>query len=201
MDVYNRLFDELITRDIRSISIYSCSELLDEHRIKLDFFEKKVVVDLHRREVSYLEKDSEEGSLKVGEFLDIHSSSLILHYLQNADGSPLTGIWIPYRELPGGLFYWQTIPIVLEAAVKKYESNGVGFLKKAYEIGGQKYDKFKFASIIYPFKMFPVLMILEEKDSEFDADARVLFDSSAPHYLKTDVIKLIVVYIVNKLCR
>jgi hypothetical protein len=201
MDVYKRLFDELITRDIRSISIYSCSELLDEHRIKLDFFEKKVVVDLNRREVSYLEKDSEEGSLKVGEFLDIHSSSLILHYLQNADGSPLTGIWMPYRELPGGLFYWQTIPIVLEAAVKKYESNGVGFLKKAYEIGGQKYDKFKFASIIYPFKMFPVLMILEEKDSEFEADTRVLFDSSAPHYLKTDVIKLILVYIVNKICR
>lgn len=201
MDVYNKIFDELITRDVKSISMHSGSELLDGHKIKLDFFEKKVVVDLHKRGVSYLEKDSEGGSLKVRESLDMHSASLILHYLQNADGSPLTGRWIPYRELPGGLFYWQTIPGVLDTVVKKYESNGAGFLKRAYEIGGQKYDRFKFASVIYPFKMFPILMILEEKDSEFEADARVLFDSSAPHYLKTDVVKLIVVYMVNRLCR
>ncbi|MDD3629166.1 MAG: DUF3786 domain-containing protein [Actinomycetota bacterium] len=201
MDVYNRIFDELIVRDIKSISIYSGSELLDEHRIKLDFFEKKVVVDLYKREVFYLERDSEEGTLKVGESPDMHSASLILHYLQNADGSPLTGRWVPYRELPGGLFYCQTIPGVLNTVVKKYESDGAGFLKRACEIGGQKYDRFKFASIIFPFKMFPVLMILEEKDVEFEADARALFDSSAPHYLKTDVIKLIIVYMVNKLCR
>jgi len=66
MDVYNKIFDELITRDVKSISMHSGSELLDGHKIKLDFFEKKVVVDLHKRGVSYLEKDSKGGSLKVG---------------------------------------------------------------------------------------------------------------------------------------
>jgi hypothetical protein len=48
--------------------------------------------------------------------------------------------------------------------------------------------------------MFPVLLILDEESDEFEAGARVLFDSSAPHYLKTYVVKLIVIYTVNKLC-
>lgn len=197
MDIYNKMFEELITRDVGSISMYTGSELLDNRRIKLNFFEKKIIVDLDKKEIFYLE----ENSLKAGRSLDIHSSSLVLHYLLNADGVPLAGEWISYRELPGGLFYWQTIPGVLEAVVKKYGSNGNEFLKKASGISGQKYSRFKFASVIYPFKMFPVLMILDEKSLEFEANVRVLFDGSAPHYLKTDVVKLIVVYIVNKLCK
>jgi hypothetical protein len=44
-----------------------------------------------------------------------------------------------------------------------------------------------------------VLFIIDEKDKEFDANIRVLFDSSASHYLKTDVIKTLLVYIVKKL--
>jgi len=80
------------------------------------------------------------------------------------------------------------------------ESNGNRFLKRTFDIGGEKYTGFKFGSVIYPFKMFPVLMIFDEKSTEFEANIRVLFDGSAHHYLKTDVVKLIIIYIVKKLC-
>lgn len=196
MNIYNEMFEELIGRDIDNILRCSNSELLNSKRIKLNFFEKEIIVNLNKREICYLKESTSDGE----EFLDTYSSSLVLHYLLNADGTPLTGNWTSYRELPGGLFYWQTIPGVLEPLIKKYESDGDGFLKKASEIGGEKYNKFKFASVIYPFKMFPVLMVLDEKSTEFEANIRVLFDGSAPHYLKTDVVKLIIIYIVKKLC-
>lgn len=196
MNIYNEMFEELIGRDIDNILRCSNSELLNSKRIKLNFFEKEIIVNLNKREICYLKESTSDGE----EFLDTYSSSLVLHYLLNADGTPLTGNWTSYRELPGGLFYWQTIPKVLEPLIKKYENNGDGFLKKTFEIGGEKYGQFKFAAIIYPFRMFPVLIILDEKDEEFDANIRVLFDSSAHHYLKTDVIKLVIVYIVKKLC-
>ncbi|MCL4417721.1 MAG: DUF3786 domain-containing protein, partial [Actinobacteria bacterium] len=78
-------------------------------------------------------------------------------------------------------------------------NNAEKFLEKLLEIGGEKNKNFKFSGLIYPFKKFPVLFIMDEKDEEFDANIRVLFDSSASHYLKTDIIKTLLVYIVNRL--
>ena len=197
MEIYKKMFEELITRDVSSILRYTGARTLNDSRIKLNFFKKEIIVDLRKKEIYYF-KESAAGKK---ELIDTYTSSLILHYLLNADGTPLSGRWISFRELPGGLFYWQTIPGVLEPLVRKYEGNGSEFLKKTFEIGGEKYNQFKFASVIYPFKMFPVLMIFDEKSVEFEAGIRVLFDESASHYIKTDIIKLVVVYIVNKLCK
>jgi hypothetical protein len=196
MDICNKMFEELITRDIGSISRSAGSELLDGRRIKLSFFNREIIVEPYKKAIFY----TCEGEPGAEEPLDAYSSSLVLHYLLNADGTPLTGRWVSYRELPGGLFYWKTIPGVLEPLIKKYESDGDAFLKKSLEIGGERYKQFRFASIVHPFKMFPVLIIFDEKSTEFEADARMLFDGSAPHYLKTDAVKLIIIYIVKKLC-
>ena len=43
------------------------------------------------------------------------------------------------------------------------------------------------------------LGIAYEKDEEFDGTLRVLFDRSASRYLKTDIIKTLIVYMVKKL--
>jgi hypothetical protein len=195
VSIYNKMFEELISRDMGGIISRANCRLMDNKRIKLSFFKKEIIVDLNKKKIYFLKSWGSDE-----EPLDMYSSSLILHYLLNADGTPPANNWISYRELPGGLFYWQTIPKVLEPLIKKYENNGEGFLKKTFEIGGGKYAQFKFGSVIYPFKMFPVLMIFDEKSTEFEANIRVLFDGSAHHYLKTDVVKLIIIYIVKKLC-
>jgi len=193
MDICNKMFEELAGRDIDIIINCTDSKRFNNKKIKLAFFEKEVVVDLDKKEI-YCSKDKKEP-------LDTFSSSLVLHYLLNAKGTHLAASWISYRELPGGLFYWQKIPEILGPLISKYENNGERFLKKTFEIGGEKYASFKHSSIIHPFKMFPVLMIFDEKSSEFEANIRVLFDGSAADYLKTDVIKLILTYIVKELCK
>lgn len=189
------LFDELNKRKIEDISEKSKSDIIDENKLKVSFFEKEVIFDRKEKELYFLG----EVQSKKGKNLDTFSSFLVLHYLINADGTPPGGEWISYRELPGGLFYWQTIPGVLKPLVKKYGNNGEEFVAKTLEIGGSIYKGFKYSSVIYPFRMFPVLMILYEKSEEFEADLRVLFDKTAPHYLKVDVIKLVIIYIVKRL--
>lgn len=196
MDICNKMFEELTTWDIYSISKSSGSELLGGSRVKLSFFNREIIVEPDKKAIFYKCGDKPGAQ----ERLDAFSSSLVLHYLLNADGAPLTGRWISYRELPGGLFYWRTIPGVLQPLIRKYECDGDAFLEKSLAIGGERYKKFRFSSVIYPFRMFPVLVIFDEKSAEFEAGARMLFDGSAPHYIKTDAVKLIIIYIVKKLC-
>ncbi len=196
----SKIYDKLLKKDIYNIVAFTNSELVGDNKIELDFFKEEVVVDLNEKKVFYSREDN-TGRQKNEEIVDKYSSSLILHYLLNADGTPIDGTWVSYRELPGGLFYWRTIPGVLEQLKKKYGSDGNVFLDKSIRIGGVKYSKFKYASIIYPFRMLPVLMILDERSEEFEADARVLFDRSASHYMETYGMKLLVILIVKKLCR
>jgi len=196
INIYNNSFEKLAKIEIENISKRTKSEVIDRTKLKLNFFERKVFLEIKNKKIYYLEGNQKDSKI----YLDIFSSVLILHYLLNADGTPLENKWIPFRELPDGLFYWRTIPKVLEPLAKKYESSGDKFLKKIIEIGGKINKSFENSSVVYPFSMFPVLMILYEKDEEFEADFKVLFDSSAHHYLKTYAIKLIILYIVKKLC-
>ncbi len=196
INIYNDSFEKLAKEEIGNISKRTKSEVVDRTKLILNFFKRKVFLGIKNKKIYYLEGNQKDSK----KYLDIFSSVLILHYLLNADGAPLENRWISFRELPDGLFYWRTIPKILEPLAKKYESSGDKFLTKIMEIGGKINKGFEHSSTVYPFKMFPVLMILYEKDEEFEASFRVLFDSSAPHYLKTDVIKMIILYIVKKLC-
>jgi len=196
---YQNYFFELSRRNIMDISLNSNSEIIDGNKIILDYFDKKVVVDLNKKAVFYIKVTGSnyKDFLKESE-VDLFSSSIILHFLLNADGAAITGKWISYMELPDGLFYSRTIPEVLKPLINKFENNGKLFLRRAIQMGGIPGSSFKFSAVIYPFKNFPVLIVFEEKSEEFDADARILFDRSASHYLKTDIIKTMVVLIIKK---
>ena len=59
--------------------------------------------------------------------------------------------------------------------------------------------KVKNSAVVNTFERFPVLFIFDERDDKFDADLRVLFDRNASSYIKTDIIKTLLVYIIKKL--
>jgi hypothetical protein len=198
---FQNYFYELSRRNISEISLNSNSAIFDSNKIVLDYFNNQVMVDIEKKAIFYIKASSNKNENKnflIKSEVDLFSSSLILHYILNADRTPLKGEWISYRELPDGLFYSSTIPGILKPLINKYESDGKLFLKKAIQIGGVNNNSFKFSAVVHPFKMFPTLIIFEEKSEEFDADARVLFDRSASHYLKTDIVKTMVVFIVKK---
>ena len=185
--------------DLADIAINSGAELTNEKKLLIKYFGEKIAVDVDSEKVYYpgRQKDSKDpdGSAQV----DVFSSSIILHYLNNADGMNLSGKWIAYRELPDGMFYFRTIPGVLESLVKKYENSSGDLIKIVEKNGGKRSPGFANGAIIYPFPYFPILIILEEKSEEFEAAARVLFDSNSCHYIKTDIIKMILIYMARLL--
>ncbi len=112
---------------------------------------------------------------------------LILHYLINADGTPLADAWISFRELPGGRVY--------DAAFRRranlrlaqaFGSDSDGFVAAAEALGGTRLA-YGDASFLFPiFPRLRLAAILYLADEEFPASANVLFDAAASHYLPTE---------------
>ena len=196
--VCDGFFKILKNSDLEDIALKTGATIIESQRLGLLFFGSEVIVDLETEGIYYKEGSS-GGKTQNSKKLDIFSYAIILHYLVNADGAKISGEWISYRELPDGMFYFRTIPGVLEPVRQKYKNSAEDLIKKIEGSGGHRSSDFKNGGVIYPFKNFPVLVIIDEESEEFDASLRILFDRNGSHYIKTDVVKMIVVYLARSL--
>jgi hypothetical protein len=117
---------------------------------------------------------------------------LLLHYLLRADGTPLTGEWRTFRELPDGLFYWPSFTARTEAPLAAAFGGGEGsdgpgaFRAAAEALGGRQLD---LADASFGFAALPrlhVATLLWQGDEDFPAEARLVFDAAAGHYLPAE---------------
>jgi len=113
-------------------------------------------------------------------------SLLALIYLSRANGTPPSGKWVAFRELPGGRFYE---PVVSRSAeeplANTFGANPKDILKTATLYGGTEES---FGDVSVSFNLFPLVRIcfvLWQKTEEFSSKCTVLFDSSAHHHLGT----------------
>jgi hypothetical protein len=188
--VYDSSFLQLKRLDLAGVSV-NCGAVLDRQgRLTLKYFQREVEADIEKSRLYYADS---------GEETDLFTASIILHYMITADGEPISGRWISYRELPDGMFYFRTIPGVLEPLRNKFGPSFASFAEKASVYGGGRSSSFKNGIITNPFPYLPLMLILEEGSEEFDPEIRVLFDSSASHYIKTDIAKVLLVNIVKLL--
>lgn len=112
---------------------------------------------------------------------------LILHYLINANGAPLQGKWISFKELPDGAIYIEpftrrTVKPMLSLFGGKQEE----FVKLAKTIGAKEQDLGDTSVTIFPFPRVPITYVIWSGDDEFPASGNILFDASASHYLPTE---------------
>ena len=115
-------------------------------------------------------------------------SILLLHYLLRADGTPPAGEWCAFRELPDGLFYAASFAQRAEAPLA--QALGTGGLEvlraAAAAAGGLQLD---LADAAFSFQALPRLalaVLVWDGDEEFPAQASVVFDANAGHYLPAE---------------
>jgi hypothetical protein len=144
-------------------------------------------------EVPFWEKNCQvrypEGTVQdlAGEELPIITQILILHYLVQADGTPMANRWISFRELPGGLGYNSAFQGRADHRLAKAFGRDLeGFLRAARALKG---ERITYGDAGFLFRVFPRLWmaaVLYLADEEFGASASVLFDGAAEHYLPTE---------------
>jgi hypothetical protein len=125
-----------------------------------------------------------------GRSVHVAVAILLLHYLLTADGVPATGTWSAYRELPDGMFYAfsftqraeQPVATAFAASADGLEA----FRAAARAVGG---DALTLGDASFRFVALPrldVAVLVWAGDDEEPGEARVLFDSSAGHYLPAE---------------
>ena len=110
---------------------------------------------------------------------------LLLHYLDLADGIPLTGKGIPFGQMKSGMVRGDGIDQKCELAIQNLKNLEEDTLKKiCMNIGGELIDSNADAAWRIPFlPRFPVTLKIWLPDEDFPASGRLFVDASADHYL------------------
>jgi hypothetical protein len=112
---------------------------------------------------------------------------LLLHYLIRADGSPLTGKWVGYKDIPGGLLYAGVFARrVTEPLVRKFGNSAKWFREIGKKSGGKSVEVGDASFILHAFPFIPLQYVLWEGDEEFPPSIQLLFDASVDHYLSLE---------------
>jgi hypothetical protein len=109
---------------------------------------------------------------------------LLLHHLLHADGNPVTGKWVAYKDIPGGLLYAGVFARrVTEPLVKKYGKSAKSFREAGSRFAGEMAGVGDASFYLQAFPRVPLQYVLWEGDDEFPPSVQLLFDSSVVNYL------------------
>lgn len=119
---------------------------------------------------------------------------LLLYYFSTADGSPETGQWISFADLPDGRFYNQAFQgYTGHELLKAFGADREDFEQAATRLDGRPYpgdSKHRFGDSAFIFPALPRVTLLvlfwqgeEGEVVDLPSSYQILFDSSASHYL------------------
>jgi len=119
---------------------------------------------------------------------------LIAHYLMSGGRGALTGAYLPIGRLTGIVNTGQSpsdnlIKPLTEQFGDKYQT----FAEAAGKIGGVHEGRSPSGGeqwLFRPLPFLPIQVIFFEADEEFEAEVKVLFDSSAPGFVAYEVLEL-----------
>jgi hypothetical protein len=148
------------------------------------FWGRQIALDLPALEPKWAESDLA---------CSLFDTAMLLYYLRASDGTPESGTWVSFRELPNASLYHQAFtgytgnrlaaafglaPASLDLAARNTGGEPVvGLAPHAW----------RFLAL----PRVPLAACLWPGDEEVQAQAAVLFDSSAGHHLPTDGLALL----------
>lgn len=117
---------------------------------------------------------------------------VILHYINTASGTPLTGDKVAYGDIPACMHYDPVFEKrVLKPLIRAFGYDRHTFLDAGRSLGAKE-EGFGDASFtLFAFPKVPITFVLWEGDSEFPPSARALFDPSVTGYLPLEDIVVV----------
>ncbi len=134
--------------------------------------------------------------------LPLHLQGILVYYFQTSDGSPLTGEWVSFADLPNGRMYNQAFQGYSGNELVKIFGLDVDAFKSACERGGGVAAPYGDAAyIFYALPRLPLLVNYWCGDEDFPSSCKVLFDKAVSHYLPTDVCAILGSILTGKIAK
>ena len=163
---------------------------LDGHRLRLAMLFDDFEVDT----TDYVVSRSD------GSEVDFFVQSLVLTYLDTADGGPPTGRWITFRDLPNGSFYNQAFQgYGPDRLAKHWQLDVAGFNAACRALGGAPVD---FGDAGFVFTVLPrvdLVAVYWLGDEDFASKASILFDANAHFFMVIDGLAILGSRLVNRI--
>ena len=181
-------------RDLKEQCRRCDAQYLDSREaIIIEYLHKPHLLSIPDFKVS-LDGSTEEVPLK--------DKILILHYLIQAKGTPLTKKMIAYKELPEGANYFPTFyQRAVRPLVQHFGNEPQRLLDAAKNLGGHEADHGDVSITINAFTRVPVTLLLWRGDDEFPPEGNILFDSTISEYLSPEDINVLCETIVGRLAQ
>ena len=169
-------------------------QIIDSKRvITTEYLNQSYLISLPDIEFSLM--DSEEA-------IPLRDKILILHYLSQARGTPLTNKIISYKELPEGSNYFPTFhKRAIKPILNHFGREPEWLIYVAEKFGGHKIDFGDVAVTINALPMVPVTFVLWKGDEELPPEGNILFDSTISDYLSVEDINVLCEIIAWRLVR
>ena len=126
----------------------------------------------------------------------------ILHYLINAQSTPLSQEWVSEKDIPGGAAFFRgphTLPTIDIA--QKFGEDVDGFKKTCTHFGGSHLSMADAAFVFDITPSIPVAVLLWLGDEDFGAESKLLFDKTIAGHLPLDIIYALAVMVCKTVCK
>jgi len=138
-----------------------------------------------------------------GQELPTYLQAMLYYYLVTCDGTPASGQWIAFSELPDGRFYTQAFQGYTGVPLAQaFGEDLTAFSQAAEACSGER--RYAFGDMAYAFQALPrvaVMVVLWQGDEDFSSTCQVLFDSSVSHCLPTDACAILGSHITRQLIK
>ena len=146
--------------------------------IRLTFLHRRCLIHFPEGRITFQENDEE---------VPLWSKILLLHYLIKAQGNPLAGEWVNFRQLSGGDTYYPAFVKRSQKPLLDFFAHRLDLLETAAQsLGGRNLSEGDRAVVIPALPRVPIALIFWSGDEEFQPEARILFDATVPTYLSTE---------------
>lgn len=159
---------------------------------KLVSGKKAIILEYLNRSYQVSFPDIDVSLVGSKEPVSLRDKLLILHYLNQARGSPITDTKITYKELPDGVSYFPTFyKRAIKPLLDNFSQKPNRLLDAAAKLGGHRAGYGDVAITINAFSRVPITLVLWQGDDELAPEGNILFDSTISDYLSTEDITVL----------
>jgi hypothetical protein len=116
----------------------------------------------------------------------------VLDYILKGGGSPVSGQWVPFRELEGGKTWYRLFGQRCEKPLKKVADTYTALFEDMIQLfNGKEVEKHyqsDISLVLHPLPRIPILICYWKPDDGLESDLNLFFDATAEEYLHIESI-------------